>query len=99
MGTYAGDVYIVTGTKDGETEYWVAATPRDEALDAVRDQIAPGWTPHLTDQLLPSEMVVQLDMRADSVLRLKVSWANLASGQEAAAPLTSVMNSRRRRCE
>ena len=71
--TYAGDVYIVIATKDGETDYWVAATPREEALDAVRDQLALGWTLHLTDQLLPSEMVAQLDMRGDSVLRLKVS--------------------------
>jgi hypothetical protein len=30
--TYAGVVYIVTAMKDGETEYWVAANPRDQAL-------------------------------------------------------------------
>jgi hypothetical protein len=27
--TYAGVVYIVTAMKGGETEYWVAANPRD----------------------------------------------------------------------
>jgi hypothetical protein len=26
--TYAGGIYVIAATKDGKTEYWVAATPR-----------------------------------------------------------------------
>jgi hypothetical protein len=75
--TYAGVVYIVTAMKDGETEYWVAANPRDQALAAVREHLAPGWTPSLTDQRLPPEMVAQLEMHANSVRKLKVGQSKL----------------------
>jgi hypothetical protein len=73
--TYAGVVYIVTAMKDGETEYWVAANPRDQALAAVREHLAPGWTPSLTDQRFPPEMVVE--MHANSVRKLKVGQSKL----------------------
>ena len=73
--TYAGVVYIVTAMKDGETEYWVAANPRDQALAAVREHLAPGWTPSLTDQRLPPEMVVE--MHANRVRKLKVGQSKL----------------------
>jgi hypothetical protein len=43
--THAGVVYIVTATKGGEAVYWVTANPRDQALAAVREHLAPRWTP------------------------------------------------------
>jgi hypothetical protein len=30
--TLAGGVHIVAATKDSQTDYWVAATPRDEGV-------------------------------------------------------------------
>ena len=33
--TLIGGIYVVVATKDGKTEYWAAATPRDEAAATV----------------------------------------------------------------
>jgi hypothetical protein len=75
--THAGVVYIVTAMKGGEAEYRVAANPRDQALAAVREHLAPGWTSSPTDQRLPPQMVAQLEMRANSVRKLKVGQSKL----------------------
>ena len=63
----AGGVHVVAATRDGRTEYWAAATIRAEAVDAVRQQIAPGWTLALTERRLTPEKVAELKMRPNSV--------------------------------
>jgi hypothetical protein len=69
--TYAGGIYLVAATKDELTEYWAAATPRDEAIDTISSQLGPGWSLILLDQRLRPEMVAELDMRANSIRKLK----------------------------
>jgi len=72
MGSdYAGGIFLVTATKDGKTEYWAAATPSAYAVDAVRAQIAPGWKLALTGIRLTTTQVAELNMRPDSVRKLK----------------------------
>jgi hypothetical protein len=50
--TYAGGIYVVAATKDGETEYWAAATPRAKAAFAVKEMLPPGWACTVTDRHL-----------------------------------------------
>ena len=67
---YAADIHVVTATKDGKTEYWVAAVTRDQALQAVRNQAPPGWKLALIDDGLTPARVAELKMRPNSVRRL-----------------------------
>jgi len=68
---YAGAVYVIAATKDGATEYWAAATPRDQAIKAVQEQLAPGWSASMTDRRLDTAQVAELEMRLNSVRKLK----------------------------
>ena len=58
----ASDIYIVATSKNGRTEHWAARTPRDEAVTAVQQQLAPGSTATLT----------VMRMRTDEAERLKL---------------------------
>ena len=69
--TLAGDVYVVAATKDGETEYWAAATPREEAIGAVRERLPPGWTAGLTVSCITVEHAATLNLRPNGVRLLK----------------------------
>jgi len=68
---YAGGVWVVTATKDRESEYWAAAVPEGQAIEAVRQQVAPGWKLALTQRRLTPAQVVELKMRPNSVRKLK----------------------------
>jgi len=68
--TYAGGIYVVAATKDGITEYWAAATPREEAAATVGSQLGPGWKLILTDERLTPEAVAELKMRANCIRKL-----------------------------
>jgi hypothetical protein len=69
--TYAGGIYVVVATKDGETEYWAAATHRAKAASAVKEILPPGWTGTVTDRLLTPDQVAGLNLRANGVRKLK----------------------------
>jgi hypothetical protein len=45
--TLDGDVYIIAATKDGQTEYWAAATPRQDAVAAVLNDFRQDGRPLL----------------------------------------------------
>jgi hypothetical protein len=55
--TYAGGIHLVQVTTDDRAhQLWVAATPREEAVNSVLDAIPDGWTAALlTNQLTPQE--------------------------------------------
>ncbi len=72
MGTtLAGGVYIVATTKGHQTEYWAAATPREEAVAAVQQLLTPGWTAALTERRITPKQVAVLHMRPNDVRKLK----------------------------
>jgi hypothetical protein len=66
---YAGGIYVIAATKDGRTEY--CAVLENRAIEAVRDQIGPGWKLSLTTKRLTAAQVAELKMRTNSVRQLK----------------------------
>lgn len=73
MGEYAGDIYVVAVSKGSLTEYWAAAVPREEAIEAVRMQAPPDRLLFLTDRRLTLKQVIELKMRPGSVRKLKAA--------------------------
>lgn len=69
--TKIGGVYVVAATKAGKTEYWAAATRSEGAVEAVREQLPPGWTAEMTDRRLDPAKATSLKMRLNSVRKLK----------------------------
>lgn len=67
----AGGIHVVEATKEGKTEYWAAAVPESQALDAVRQQVAPGWKLSLTQRRLTTAHVAGLKLRPGGVRQLK----------------------------
>jgi hypothetical protein len=55
--TYASGIHLIqVTTDDRECQLWVAATPREEAVNSVLDAIPEGWTAALlTNRLTPQE--------------------------------------------
>jgi hypothetical protein len=70
MSNTYGGTYVVAATKDGNTEYWAAATLREDAADTVGSQLGPGWTLTLTDKRLTPEAIAELKMRANCIRKL-----------------------------
>jgi hypothetical protein len=69
---WARDVHIVAATKDSRTEYWVAATRREEAVAAVQQLLAPGWTATLSaDRRISPSQVAVLHLRPNGVRKLR----------------------------
>jgi hypothetical protein len=68
---WAGDVHIVAATKDSQTEYWVAATRREEAVAAVQQLLVPGWTVSLTDRRISPAQASVLHLRPNGVRKLR----------------------------
>jgi hypothetical protein len=67
---YAGGIYVVAATKDGKTEYWAAATPREHAVDEVRKALDPGWNASFTERRIAKETMRDLNMQRLSVRKL-----------------------------
>jgi hypothetical protein len=67
---YLGAVYVVAASKEGKTEYWVAATPLKEAVVAVQLVLGPTWKVALTDRRLTLSQRAELNLRLDDVRRL-----------------------------
>jgi hypothetical protein len=68
--TLAGGVQIVAASKDGKTVYWAAAVPRERAVEAVRQMLAPGWTATLTDHHITPASVATLKLLPNGVREL-----------------------------
>jgi hypothetical protein len=68
--SYVAGISVVIATKDGRTNYWAAAVPRDKAIAAVQQKLPPGWTAALTSHHLTARKVEALNMRPNSVHEL-----------------------------
>jgi hypothetical protein len=65
-----GGIYVVKASRGDQTEYWAAATIRDEAVAAVEKEREPGWTLTLTDRRLVGQSLSSLKMRPNTVRKL-----------------------------
>jgi hypothetical protein len=70
MEEYERHPNIVTATKDGKTEYWAVTYIREDAVDAVQQQLAPGWKAAITQRRLPIDFALSLKMGRRSVRKL-----------------------------
>ena len=68
---FAGRIYVVAATKDGQTEFWAAATRRGSAAAAVQQLLPLGWTAVVTGWHLAPGKVAEFNMRANSVRKIK----------------------------
>ena len=57
-------------TDDREHQLWVAATPREEAVDRVLDAIPEGWAAALLSNRLKPEKLEILNLRPGEVLEI-----------------------------
>jgi hypothetical protein len=60
-------------TENGEPPIWLAATPREEAVNRVLDAIPEGWTASLIERQLIGKEAAALDMRPGEVRQQQVS--------------------------
>lgn len=65
-----GGIYVVEAKKDGVTEYWAAATLRENAVAAVEKELRPGWIVMLTHRRLTSQRLSMLKMSPNTVRKL-----------------------------
>ena len=65
-----GGIHVVQAVKDGEPEYWAAATIRQKAVAAVEKELGDGWTVTLTDRRLTGQRLSKLRLTPNSVQRL-----------------------------
>jgi hypothetical protein len=66
-----GGIYVLAAVKDGQTEYWAAATIRAEAVAAVRREVPPGTDVFLTDRRLTPQKIKALKLRPNAVCLLR----------------------------
>ncbi|KRP88685.1 hypothetical protein AOQ73_28245 [Bradyrhizobium pachyrhizi] len=70
----ASEIHLVrVTTDDSEVQIWLAATPREEALDRVLDVVPEGWAVGLVQRPLSAEHIAALDMTVEQVRRHQVS--------------------------
>ncbi len=68
---FAGRIYVVAATRNVQTEFWAAATPRKTSAVAVQQLLPAGWMAVPTGWRLTPEKVAELNMSANSVRKLK----------------------------
>jgi len=69
--TYAGGVHLVqVTTDDREHQLWVAATPREEAVNSVLDVVPDGWTATLLTNRLTQQEADALQLRPGEVRKI-----------------------------
>jgi hypothetical protein len=67
---FASGVFIVSASKDGQSQEWVAATSPKEAIVAVQLQTGREWRVELTDRRLTPTEVASLNLRPGEVRRI-----------------------------
>lgn len=71
IGIHVVRVLMDSGVGDNPTvQLWVAAVPRDQAVEAVQAAIPAGWTAEMTDSTLSKDTVARLGLRAGEVRSL-----------------------------
>jgi hypothetical protein len=80
--TFADVLYVVTATKNGQSEFWAAATPRRVAAAQVQRSLPPGWKAIVTSWRLSRGRAAELEMRTNTVRKLtEASSSQLLIGQ------------------
>ena len=64
---------LVEAEKDGQTEYWAAATHRDDAITVVGAQTGSDWKLILTKRCLTGKQAAKLKMGHNSVRKLNAA--------------------------
>lgn len=67
---YADAVYAVAASKNGKTQYWVAATRPKQATAADQLLLGPTWSVKLSNHRLTPPQLAELNLRPDEVRRL-----------------------------
>jgi hypothetical protein len=67
---FASGAFIVSASKDGQIQEWVAATSPKEAVVAVQLQTGPEWRVELTNRRLTRTEVASLNLRLGEVRRI-----------------------------
>ena len=70
MTIIADVVYVVSATRNGQSEFWAAATPGDTAAAQVLGSLPPGWEAKLTGWRLRVERIAELQMAPNTVRRI-----------------------------
>jgi len=70
MTTPADVIYVVSVTKNGKSEFWAAATPRDSAAAYVQGSLPAGWEAKLTGWRLGAERAAELRMAPNTVRKI-----------------------------
>jgi hypothetical protein len=73
MVYFARGAYLVEATKDGQIEYWAAATHPDDALTVIRSQTPPDWNLVLTERRLTHKQAAELKMMHNTILKLEAA--------------------------
>ena len=63
---YAGGIYVVAASKDGQTEYWAAATSPKQATAAVQ-LVLSTWKIKLINRRLTPAQVAELSLQPDDL--------------------------------
>jgi hypothetical protein len=72
---FARGAYVVSATKDGQTEFWAAATSRHRAAAAVQHVLPTGWRVTLLGWRLSPTKAAALEMPSNTVRKLVESAA------------------------
>jgi hypothetical protein len=67
---FASRVFVVSASKDGQIQEWVAATSPKEAIVAVQLQTGPEWRVELINRRLTPAEVASLNLRTGDVRRI-----------------------------
>lgn len=71
IGVHVIRVLMDSGVGDSPTvQLWLAAVPREQAVEAVQAAIPSGWTAEMTESTLSKDTVARLGVRAGEVRSL-----------------------------
>jgi hypothetical protein len=73
MAFFSRCAHVVEATKNGQTEYWVVTTHRDDALTVVGSQVGPEWNLVLTERRLTGQQAGELKMMHNSVRKFNAA--------------------------
>jgi hypothetical protein len=64
-------IHVVLALNRDRTEIWAAATPRNEALQAVQAMLGEGWKAvRIIETQLPADRIASLKLRPNGVQKL-----------------------------
>ena len=67
--TFVTGLHVVVATNGPESQFWVAATPRDRAAVVVQKRLEDGWKASLTEQQITVRQAQKLKLRLNGACR------------------------------